>query len=523
MNAAIYARYSSHNQTEQSIEGQLRDAYEYARQHDISIVAEYIDRAQSGRSDSRTDFQRMMQDSPKGQFQAIIVWKLDRFARNRYDSAIYKAKLKKHGIRVFSVKENITDAPEGIILEGLLESMAEYYSANLSQNILRGLRETIANERYCGGTIPYGYKAENGKLIVNPSTAPAIRYLFDRYSNGTAMKAIIDELNRRGYRGAKGGLLTYSTFYRALTNPIYIGKYRYKGNLIENIAQPMIDEDTFQKVQEMVRRNARAPAANKAAVSYLLQGKAFCGHCGSRMVGESGKSHNGNVYNYYACAAKKKKHTCAKKNEKKDYVEKYVVEMTIRYVLSPTRRKQIASAVVAEYDREFSSSAVTDCEKSLRQLEQELNKLVDALIDAPKVAHKHIYKKMESLEAQKVSVETDLAKLRIASELRLTEEEVLSWLSTFCNGSTDDEDFCRSIIDTFINSIYFYDDRIVIFYNVRGGKQVTHADIQRFFNDNPEQKSSDLYAHGRPIENKSEPMYFFVNGCFGCVFQREDA
>ena len=175
MNAVIYARYSSHGQTEQSIEGQLHDAYEFARREGYTIIGEYIDRARTGTNDNRDDFQRMIADAPKAQFQAVIVWKLDRFARNRYDSAIYKARLKKSGVRVISVKENITDRPEGIILEGLLESMAEYYSANLSQNVKRGLRETISKGFYCGGQIPYGYKTQDRRLVADEKTAPIIR------------------------------------------------------------------------------------------------------------------------------------------------------------------------------------------------------------------------------------------------------------------------------------------------------------------------------------------------------------
>ena len=132
MNAVIYARYSSANQTEQSIEGQLHDNYAWAKQHGITVIGEYIDRALTGTKDQRPDFQRMIEDASRKQFEMVIVWKLDRFARNRYDSAIYKARLKKHGVKVVSAMENITDSPEGIILEGLLESMAEYYSANLS-------------------------------------------------------------------------------------------------------------------------------------------------------------------------------------------------------------------------------------------------------------------------------------------------------------------------------------------------------------------------------------------------------
>ena len=123
-NAVIYARYSSHNQTEQSIEGQLHDGYAFAERNGYQVIGEYIDRALTGTKDQRPDFQRMIRDAEKRQFQVVIVWKLDRFARNRYDSAIYKAKLKKYGVRVVSVMENITEGPEGIILEGLLESMA---------------------------------------------------------------------------------------------------------------------------------------------------------------------------------------------------------------------------------------------------------------------------------------------------------------------------------------------------------------------------------------------------------------
>ena len=165
--AVIYARYSSHNQTEQSIEGQLHDNYEFANREGYQVVGEYIDRAMTGRSDQRDDFQRMIHDASKKQFQYIIVWKLDRFARNRYDSAIYKSKLKKYGVRVVSAKENISDNPEGIILEGMLESMAEYYSANLSVNVKRGQRETLAKGRFCGGRVPFGYKIEDGKLVAD--------------------------------------------------------------------------------------------------------------------------------------------------------------------------------------------------------------------------------------------------------------------------------------------------------------------------------------------------------------------
>lgn len=136
-NAVIYARFSSHAQNEQSIEGQLRICYEYAKREGLSVIEEYIDRALTGRSDDRPDFQRMISDARKKAFQYVIVYKLDRFTRNRYDSAIYKHKLKQCGVKVLSAMENIGDNPESIILEAVLEASAEYYSVDLSKNKAR--------------------------------------------------------------------------------------------------------------------------------------------------------------------------------------------------------------------------------------------------------------------------------------------------------------------------------------------------------------------------------------------------
>ena len=141
MKAVIYARYSSENQREESIEGQLRECKEYADYNDIEVVGEYIDRALTAKTDNRPGFQRMIQDSGKKLFDLVLVWKLDRFARNRYDSAFYRYTLRKNGVKIISVKENISDGPEGIILESMIEGMAEYYSANLSQNVKRGFHE----------------------------------------------------------------------------------------------------------------------------------------------------------------------------------------------------------------------------------------------------------------------------------------------------------------------------------------------------------------------------------------------
>lgn len=523
MNAVIYARYSSHSQNEQSIEGQLKDDYAYADQLGIKVVGEYIDKAQSGRTDARTDFQRMMEDAPKGHFKMVIVWKLDRFARNRYDSAIYKAKLKKHGIRVVSVKENITDSPEGIILEGLLESMAEYYSANLAQNIRRGQRDNVAKGIFCGGQVPYGYKVVDGKLVADEKTAPVVRYVFEQYASGAAMKDIIAELNNRGVRSARGGKLTRSSFTKVLTNTVYIGQYKYNGDVVPGLAEPIVDKDVFDKAQLIVKANAKAPATGKALVEYVLHGKAFCGYCGKMMIGESGYGRHGTRYNYYTCGSRKRKEGCKKKNEKKDQLEWYVVEQTLSYVLEPERMRYIARSVVEQYEKEFDNGKIAEMEKTVSQLDYELNKLVDALIDAPKVAHTRIYEKMQSIESQKSAAEEDLIKLKIASDIRYTEAEICAWLKNYCTGDTFDPDFRRNIIDTFINSIYLFDNRIVIFYNIKGGKQVSYTDLNSALStiaDHP--ADSDMAENAPPFSSVFEPHFIMINGVFGFVFRRNE-
>ena len=198
MNVVIYARYSSHSQTEQSIEGQLHTCYEYAKNNGYLVVGEYIDRAQSGTTDSRAEFQRMIADSDKHTFEGVLVYQLDRFARNRYDSAINKAKLKKNGVRVISARENISDDASGILVEGVLESMAEYYSAELSQKIRRGM-EINAQKCLANGSNPgLGYKVDSERrYYVDEEEAKIVREIFERYASGETVADIIRDLNRR--------------------------------------------------------------------------------------------------------------------------------------------------------------------------------------------------------------------------------------------------------------------------------------------------------------------------------------
>ena len=525
MNAVIYARYSSHGQTEQSIEGQLHDNYAFAARQGYTVVGEYIDRARTGTSDNRDDFQRMIRDAQKKQFEAVIVWKLDRFARNRYDSAVYKSRLKKCGVRVLSAMENVTDSPEGIILEGLLESMAEYYSANLSVNVRRGQRETVSKGRFPGGTVPYGYRVQEGKLVPDERSAPIVRFVFERYAAGVPKKEIIGELTARGVVSPNGRPLSLSSYQRLLPNPVYVGRFMWGGTPVEGCATPIVDQETFDRVQQRLKQNAHAPGRGRAAVEYALHGKLFCGHCGSPMVGESGYGRLGVMYHYYACAAHKKSHSCPKRNERMESLESYVIRRTVEYVLAPDNARKIAAAVVAEYNREFSDNRVESMERAVAQIDREIDNLVSSLATVPRSAHQRIGEKLEQLEAQKADLESDAAKLRVAARIRLTEQEVLAWLNTFSSGDPSSPAFRRRVVDTFINSIYVYDDRAVIFYNIHRDKQVTFHELSSASLPLPSSPPSSAplsrfgYAsQSYAICNTSEPQLIFVSGVFGYIF-----
>ena len=312
--AVIYARYSSENQREESTEGQMRECYAFAKKNGISVVGEYIDRAFSAQTDRRPDFQRMIKDSAKHNFNMVIVWKLDRFARNRYDSAHYKALLKKNGVKVMSAVERISGGAEGILLESVLEGMAEYYSADLSEKVLRGHTENALKCKHNGGTMPIGYYADKEQHYVADSlTAPFVLEAFRHYDEGLTMSEIAAVLNQHGLKNKRGGDIDIDSVSRMLSNRKYIGEYRYRDIIIPNGIPALVPQDLFERVQEKIAKNKKAPARHKAEDDYLLTTKLFCGECESLMVGECGTSRSGTVHHYYKCTNAKRHGGCRKK------------------------------------------------------------------------------------------------------------------------------------------------------------------------------------------------------------------
>ncbi len=278
MKGVIYARYSSDNQREESIEGQIRECTTFAEKNGITVLTSYIDRAYSARTDNRPDFQRMIRDSEKGLFDIIIVWKLDRFARDRYDSAHYKRQLKKNGVKVISATEIISDSSEGVLMESVLEGMAEYYSRELSEKVTRGMTENALKHRYNGGALPFGYTINKEQQFEpNPIEAPIVLEIFTQYANGDNMQAILNKLNGKGIHRSNGRKFSLDAISRMLNNRRYIGEYKFKDMVFPDGIPAIVPIELFEKVQERLAKTRKAPARHKAEDDYLLSTKLFCG------------------------------------------------------------------------------------------------------------------------------------------------------------------------------------------------------------------------------------------------------
>ena len=274
MTGVIYARYSSDNQREESIEGHLRECKVFAEKNGIDIVGTYIDRALSAKTDNRPDFQKMIKDSAKKQFDCVIVWKLDRFARNRYDSAHYKSILKKNGVRVLSATEAISQGAEGIILESVLEGMAEYYSAELAEKVIRGQTENALSCRFNGGTVPIGFKInKDRKFEIDTETAPYVLDAFKKYEEGITMQEIADDLNAKGVRNNRGTKLNINAISTMLSNRRYMGEYYYRDIVIPDGIPAIVPKDLFLRVQERMSKNKNSPARYRADEHYILSTK----------------------------------------------------------------------------------------------------------------------------------------------------------------------------------------------------------------------------------------------------------
>jgi site-specific DNA recombinase len=519
MNIVIYARYSSHSQTEQSIEGQLQACYEYARANGHIVIAEYIDRAQSGTTDSRAEFQRMIADSDKRTFEAVLVYQLDRFARNRYDSAINKARLKKNGIRVISARENISDDASGILIEGVLESMAEYYSAELSQKIRRGMNINAEKCLSNGSNPGLGYTVDTERRFqIDPEGATIVREIFEMYASGTTVTEINKYLNDKRVKTSKGGAFNKNSLHRMLRNKRYIGIYIYKDTETPGGTPRIIDDELFDRVQRILDRNKAAPARTRGKEEYLLTTKLFCGYCREMMTGYGGTGKSGKAYHYYACKNAKKK-LCRKKVVDKQYIEDRVV-LECRKLLTDSNIERVAASVAAVCEADYDGAAI----KRLKVAMQEADGAIENLWKALELGQsaEMITERIEKRKKEKEELEAQIA-IETGKQIVLTAPQIRAFLYSLQKGNVNDTNNRRGIINIFLQAVYLWDDKLTIVLN-GGDKAITMDDIllDEIEADNTQYEGSRMVAEAPPkkipsidrkalsIDGLLLPKYFYI-------------
>ena len=511
---ALYLRYSSTGQSDQSIEGQLRDCRAYCKANHYRIVAIYVDRATTARKDveKRIHLMEMIADSAKQRWEYVIVWKLDRFARNRNDSAVMKMRLRKNGVKVLSATENLTDSPESIILESVLEGMAEFFSAELSQKVTRGMRESALKCHSVGGHVPLGYKIENHKLAIDPDTAHIVQEAFQLYANGETVADICRKFNSAGYKTAKGVAFNRNSFKSMFRNERYIGVYTYKDIRIEGGVPAIIDKELFETVQRRLSKNAEAPARGKAKVDYLLSGKLFCGHCGDSMNGESGVGRKGITYHYYSCYTKKRRLGCDKRPLKKDYIECIVAEDAYN-LLTDELIDEIADMAIQQSEQDLKDNThIPQLTIQLHEIEQSIDNITAAIEKG--IASETLMNRLVQLEREKKQISRKI-KEEEKFIYRIDRDQIVFWLSQFKYGDIENEDFRRHLIDLLINSVTVWDEpdgyKITTAYNLTSCKTKTFR-VEK----NPAAEEATGFDFGEPectIERISEP--FIV---WGTVF-----
>ena len=493
MTAVIYARYSSDNQREESIEGQIRECTAYAEKNGITVVKHYIDRALSAKTDNRPDFQQMIKDSEKRLFDIVLVWKLDRFARNRYDSAHYEYQLERNHVKLVSATEPISDSPAGIMVKSMLTGMAEYYSAELSEKVVRGMTENVLKGKYNGGTIPIGFKVDEEKFFqIDPLKAPFVVEAFQRYNDGATMKELMNWLNDSGVTTNRNQKFTYNSVQTLLTNKRYIGENHFKDIVMPDSIPAIVDKDLFEEVQLKIKKNSRAPARHKAEDDYLLTTKLFCGMCGAMMFGECGTGRNKVVHHYYKCATAKRFKTCKKKTVRKEWLEDLVIAETMKLIQDDAVIDAIVAEVMELQDQE--NTTLPLLEKQMREVENGIENMLNAIQAG--VLTNSTKSRLEKLEAQQKELEVRIAEEKIARP-RLSENQVRFWLTRFRKLDPNVKSHRETLINTFVNAVYLYDEKVLITFNYKDGtKTITFDEIAA--KDAPEGNGSDLGCFAPP-------------------------
>ena len=434
LRAVAYARFSSDGQREESIDAQIRAIKNFAEKNGYTLHKIYADRGISGTTDKRPQFLRMIEDVKTNGTNAVIVHKLDRFARNRADSAIYRMELSRRNIRLLSVLENFDDSPESIILQSVIEGYNEYYSRNLQREVMKGLMENARTCRHTGGTPCLGYDVDKDtlKYVINPYEAEAVKLIFRMYLDGAGYGEIINELNRRGYKTKRGNAFGKNSLYEILRNEKYTGVYIYNksvhpdmdGKFNRHLSKPdaeivrceggipqIISKEDFLLAQEKMLGRRKRTASFKAKQEYLLSGKIFCGECESTYAGNSRRPSGKNpLYVSYDCVKKNGKTKCKNTGIRKEIIEDLVLKYLADTVFDERMLPEILdryNAFAVEKNKELDVQ-IRYIKGELSETEKGISNIVDAVVSTGSVA---LANKLNELEVRKSELETALTEI----------------------------------------------------------------------------------------------------------------
>jgi site-specific DNA recombinase len=486
--AVAYARFSSNNQREESIDAQLRAISDYCERENIQLVDIYSDEAQSAKTDNRDDFKNMTDAIFKGNYDidAVLVHKFNRFARNKYDSALYKKRLRDIGIKVVSVTQPIDDSPEGRILESLIEAMDEYYSENLALEVKKGMLENALKGKHTGGGKLLGLSVDDEGYYYPDENAPIIYRIFKEYADGVPKTQIVERLNREGYRNQYGRKFNTRTITDLLQNEKYIGNFIYNHTQTEIIRlegiikNPIVDDDLWERVQEL-RKNANKPKHRKR--KYLMTGKLRCGICGFTYCGSGAKkkNKNGDMSAYYKCQGKiKNKNGCTNPSLNKDYYEKLVIDTITKNVLTDNAIDEIAVSVTIQLEKERKAPLIPTAKlrNQLDKVKDKQTRLMELYLDGG-IERKVLDEKNNALKEERKHIEEQIERnLYLEQSNILDVQDIKNMILEFREElrNNPDFDFAQVVFNTFVDSIVVYPDTLEVnlrvdFSTLRGDKR----------------------------------------------------
>lgn len=460
----IYARYSSHAQREESIEQQIEECTAFAKANGITIVEIYADKAISGRTDRRNEFQRMMRDAEKRKFSVVIAYKSNRIARNMLNALQYEAKLDTFGIKTLYAKEEFGNTAAGRFALRTMMNVNQFYSENMSEDIRRGMRD---NAEACkvNGSLPYGYRrGADGKYVIDEPRAVIVREIFDRVSKGERYSEIINSLNERGFTTKTGKPFNKNSFCRMLVNERYIGVYEHSGVRKENGIPPIISKEVFYMVQDKLKEGTNGQGLKRKLKSeYLLTGKLYCGECGSPMIGVSGTSRNGDLHYYYACRNRKQ---CPKHNIQREYLEQLVVDMTRACISNAELVDWLVKGYIEVKKQARENSDIPLLERDLKDKKRALANLLKAVENG--IYNDTTAERMKELEEEIKVLERSLDLGKMMFNESVDGERLTFYLHKLSEGHPDRLKYRKELFRTFVKRVSLWDNHIEIEYNFTG-------------------------------------------------------